>query len=174
MTSRERWTVYPLLLLAIGLAMRPGEESQLEIRTELLSSSTVRCREILIESDDVYSAMQYYKAAITTSGTASLECAIMDTPEVVCYKLSSMSYLISSLVNKAPFISMVNLIGGRIIVPEFLQHKANQRNIVNSLLPLLNETVERKNMLDGMSEVRRSLGIPGVYDRAAEAILSRT
>jgi len=129
---------------------------------------------ILIESDDVYSAMQYSKAAITTSGTASLECAIMDTPEVVCYKLSSMSYLISSLVNKAPFISMVNLIGGRIIVPEFLQHKANQRNIVNSLLPLLNETVERKNMLDGMSEVRRSLGIPGVYDRAAEAILSRT
>ena len=52
MTSRERWTVYPLLFLAIGLAMRPGEESQLEIQTELLSSSTIRCREILIESDD--------------------------------------------------------------------------------------------------------------------------
>ena len=41
MTSRERWTVYPLLFLAIGLAMRPGEESQLEIQTELLSSSTI-------------------------------------------------------------------------------------------------------------------------------------
>ena len=52
MTSRERWTVYPLLFLAIGLAMRPGDESQLEIQTELLSSSTVRCREILIENDD--------------------------------------------------------------------------------------------------------------------------
>ena len=41
MTSRERWTVYPLLLLAIGLAMRPGEESQLEIRTELLFYGSV-------------------------------------------------------------------------------------------------------------------------------------
>ena len=129
--------------------------------------------DVLIEDEDIYAAMQYAKAAITTSGTASLECAIMDTPEVVCYKLSSMSYLISSLVNKAPYISMVNLIAGRIIVPEFLQYKANQRSICDSLLPLLNETVERKNMLDGMSQVRRSLGIPGVYDRTADAILSR-
>ena len=129
--------------------------------------------DVLIEADDIYGAMQYSKAAITTSGTASLECAIMDLPEVVCYKLSSMSYLISSLVNKAPFISMVNLIGGRIIVPELLQRKANKRNIVDSILPLLQETAERKHMLDGMSEVRRSLGIPGVYDRAADAILSK-
>ena len=129
--------------------------------------------DVLIEDEDIYAAMQYAKAAITTSGTASLECAIMDTPEVVCYKLSSMSYLISSLVNKAPYISMVNLIAGRIVVPEFLQYKANQRSICDSLLPLLKETVERKNMLDGMSQVRRSLGIPGVYDRAADAILSR-
>ena len=129
--------------------------------------------DVLIEDEDIYAAMQYAKAAITTSGTASLECAIMDTPEVVCYKLSSMSYLISSLVNKAPYISMVNLIAGRVVVPEFLQYKANQRSICDSLLPLLKETVERKNMLDGMSQVRRSLGIPGVYDRAADAILSK-
>ena len=128
---------------------------------------------VLVEDDDIYGAMQYSKAAITTSGTASLECAILDTPEVVCYKLSSMSYLISSLLNKAPFISMVNLIGNRLVVPEFLQYKANQSAIVDSILPLLKETAERKKMLDGMSQVRRSLGIPGVYDRAADAILSR-
>ena len=63
--------------------------------------------DVLIEDEDIYAAMQYAKAAITTSGTASLECAIMDTPEVVCYKLSSMSYLISSLVNKAPYICLL-------------------------------------------------------------------
>ena len=51
MTSRERWTVYPLLFLAIGLAIRPSE-SEFEINTEVLSSSQVRCRELLIESDD--------------------------------------------------------------------------------------------------------------------------
>jgi lipid A disaccharide synthetase len=68
---------------------------------------------------------------------------------------------------------MVNLIGSRLVVPEFLQYKANQRAIVDSIVPLLKETAERKKMLDGMSQVRRSLGIPGVYDRAADAILSR-
>jgi hypothetical protein len=51
MTSRERRTVYPLLFLAIGLAIRPGE-SEFEINTEVLSSSQVRCREILVESDN--------------------------------------------------------------------------------------------------------------------------
>ena len=50
-TSRERWTVYPLLFLAIGLAIRPSV-SEFEINTEVLSSSNVRCRELMIESDD--------------------------------------------------------------------------------------------------------------------------
>ncbi|MEE3302487.1 MAG: lipid-A-disaccharide synthase [Candidatus Neomarinimicrobiota bacterium] len=130
--------------------------------------------DVIIEPDDIYGAMKYSKAAITTSGTASLECAIMDTPEVVCYKLSGMSYLITNLMNKSPFISMVNLIAGRMVVPEYLQNQVNQKNIVDALLPLLNDTAERKKMLEGMSEVRRSLGMPGAYDRAAEAILQRT
>ena len=129
--------------------------------------------DVIIESDDVYGAMKYSKAAITTSGTASLECAIMDTPEVVCYKLSQISYLISSLMNKSPFISMVNLIAGRMVVPEFLQRQVTQKNIIEALIPLLSDTVERKKMLEGMSQVRRSLGMPGAYDRAAEAILKR-
>lgn len=130
--------------------------------------------DIIVESDDIYGAMKYSKAAITTSGTASLECAIMDTPEVVCYKLSGMSYFITNLMNKSPFISMVNLIAGRMVVPEYLQNRVNQKNIIDALLPLLSDTAERKKMLEGMSEVRRSLGMPGVYDRAAEAILQRT
>jgi lipid-A-disaccharide synthase len=98
----------------------------------------------------------------------------MDTPEVVCYKLSGMSYFITNLMNKSPFISMVNLIAGRMVVPEYLQNRVNQKNIIDALLPLLSDTAERKKMLEGMSEVRRSLGMPGVYDRAAEAILQRT
>ena len=129
--------------------------------------------DVIIESTDIYGAMKYSKAAITTSGTASLECAIMDTPEVVCYKLSQISYLISSLMNKSPFISMVNLIAGRMVVPEFLQRQVTQNNIIEALIPLLSDTVERKKMLEGMSQVRRSLGMPGAYDRAAEAILKR-
>ena len=58
-------------------------------------------------------------------------------------------------------------------VPEFLHSHVTHNNIIEALIPLLSDTVERKKMLEGMSQVRRSLGIPCAYDRAAEAILKR-
>ena len=115
--------------------------------------------------------MSYAQAAITASGTAALECAVMDTPEVVCYKLSFVSAFIAKRLNKAPFISMVNLIVNRKVVTEFLQNEVRVDNIVEAVIPLLSHTNERKNMLLSFDEMRRSLGLPGVYKRAAESIM---
>ncbi len=126
------------------------------------------------ETEDVRAAMAYGTAALTVSGTASLECAVLDTPEVVCYKLAPLSGIIAKMVNKAPFVSMVNLIAEREVVPEFLQKNMTPRNLARAIQPLITSTAERKFMLAGFAEVRRTLGIPGVYERAAEAILMRT
>ena len=131
-------------------------------------------KDILIENDDIYAAISYAKAAITASGTASLECAVLDTPEVVCYKLSYISGLILKQLNKTPFISMVNLIANRKIVTEFVQSGVKVKNIVSEITPLLSNTKQRKDMLLGFDEVRRSLGLPGVYKRAAESIMKKT
>ena len=131
-------------------------------------------KNILVETEDIRAAIAHSRAAITTSGTASLECAVLDTPEVVCYKLSALSGILAKVLNKAPFISMVNLIGKREIVPEFVQSEVTEEGIVAKIKPLLSNTKERHTMLDGYSEVRRSLGLPGAYNRAAEAILKRT
>ena len=131
-------------------------------------------KNILVETEDIRAAIAHSRAAITTSGTASLECAVLDTPEVVCYKLSALSGILAKVLNKAPFISMVNLIGKREIVPEFVQSEVTAEGIVAKTKPLLSNTKERRAMLDGYSEVRRSLGLPGAYNRAAEAILKRT
>tara|TARA_Y100001970_G_scaffold269800_1_gene362862 strand:- start:380 stop:1507 length:1128 start_codon:yes stop_codon:yes gene_type:complete len=131
-------------------------------------------KNVIIEKDDIYAAMSYAQAAITASGTAALECAVMDTPEVVCYKLSSISAFIAKRVNKAPFVSMVNLIVNRKIVTEFLQNEVSVDNIVEEVTPLLSNTNKRKNMLLGFDEMRRSLGLPGVYKRAAESIMKKT
>ena len=130
-------------------------------------------KNIIIEKDDVYAAMSYAQAAITASGTAALECAVMDTPEVVCYKLSFVSAFIAKRLNKAPFISMVNLIVNRKVVTEFLQNEVRVDNIVEAVIPLLSHTNERKNMLLSFDEMRRSLGLPGVYKRAAESIMKK-
>jgi len=69
---------------------------------------------------------------------------------------------------------MVNLIAGREIVPEFLHNDATPNNLSKALFPLFEQSSERRIMLDGFDEVRRSLGLPGVYDRAADLILKRT
>ena len=130
--------------------------------------------DILVESDDIRSAINYSTAAVTTSGTASLECAVLDTPEVVCYKLSRVSGFLAKRLSKTQYVSMANLISGREIVPELLQNEVRPQNIAKEIKPLINSTNDRRAMLDGFSEVRRTLGLPGVYDRAAGAILKRT
>jgi lipid-A-disaccharide synthase len=68
---------------------------------------------------------------------------------------------------------MVNLIAGKKIVPEFLQTAMKPKLIAGSVLNLFNRSGERKNMLLQFEAVRRSLGLPGVYDRAAEAVLNK-
>ena len=127
-----------------------------------------------VEEEDVYASILYATAAITASGTASLECAVLDTPQVVCYKISRFSGFIAKQMNRAPFVSMPNLIVGRTVVVELLQKEVNSDNIVRHLLPLLKDSPERKVMLQDFEEIRRSLGIPGAYERAAESILKRT
>ena len=156
-------------------AMEIKEKQDVDIVVGKFSGITLPDqKDVLIENDDIYAAISYAKAAITASGTASLECAVLDTPEVVCYKLSYISGLILKQLNKTPFISMVNLIANRKIVTEFVQSGVKVKNIVSEITPLLSNTKQRKDMLLGFDEVRRSLGLPGVYKRAAESIMKKT
>ena len=156
-------------------AMEIKEKQDVDIVVGKFSGITLpEEKDLLIENDDIYAAISYAKAAITASGTASLECAVLDTPEVVCYKLSYISGLILKQLNKTPFISMVNLIANRKIVTEFVQSGVKVKNIVREITPLLSNTKQRKDMLLGFDEVRRSLGLPGVYKRAAESIMKKT
>lgn len=113
-------------------------------------------------------------AALVSSGTATLECAVEDTPMVVCYKLSNVSWIMAKYLTHIKYASMVNLIANKKIVPELLQGDMTSINIVEALLPLLDsKNLKRKKMLAGFDIVRKNLGLPGVYNRAATAILSQ-
>ena len=125
--------------------------------------------------DNARKAMVAGTAALVSSGTAPLECAVEDTPMVVCYKLSGVSWWMANTMASVKYASMVNLIADEIIVPEFLQQDMTASNLVAAVLPLLDHKNNlRKKMLTGFEKVRRTLGMPGVYDRAAESILSKT
>lgn len=129
---------------------------------------------IKVESHKTQYAILYADCALASSGTATLECAVRDTPVIVCYKMSLFSWMILKRFVHVPFASMVNLIANKKIVPEFLQTAMNPKSLSEAILPLIKPTPERKKMLQSFETVRRSLGLPGVYDRSAKAIIKET
>ena len=112
--------------------------------------------------------------AITKSGTANLEIALMNVPQVVAYRISPLSAWILHRILKfsAAFVSPVNLAVMKPIVPEFIQWQATPEIIASRTLELLEDSTARESMLAGYREMRAALGTPGVCDRAAAEILS--
>ena len=97
-------------------------------------------------SNDTYGLLMQSKAALVTSGTATLETALFGIPEVVCYKGSNISYQIGKRLIKIRFISLVNLIMDKLVVTELIQDEMNEVNLVNELSILL-ENKERQQQL---------------------------
>ncbi|NOU37295.1 MAG: lipid-A-disaccharide synthase [Ferruginibacter sp.] len=90
--------------------------------------------------NETYSLLCKAKAALVTSGTATLETALFAVPEIVCYKGSKVSYAIAKRLIKIKYISLVNLIMNKEVVKELIQDELNENNIVAELTLLLNET----------------------------------
>lgn len=111
--------------------------------------------------------------AITKSGTANLEIALMNVPQVVTYRLNPFSAWVAKYFLKfsIPFVSPVNLVEMKSVVPELLQSQATPAAIVEKALDLLTNETSRQQMLSGYASMRRALGEPGACDRAANEIL---
>ncbi|MBO7469005.1 MAG: lipid-A-disaccharide synthase [Bacteroidales bacterium] len=119
-----------------------------------------------------YQLLQLSSAAIVTSGTATLETALLDVPEVVCYKANKISYLIARQLAKVKYICLVNLIMDRLVVKELIQNDLTANNIRDELQSLLNSSKRQKKLLDDYEELKYVLGNAGASDRAAETIIS--
>ncbi len=111
-------------------------------------------------------------AAIVTSGTATVECAVAGTPMVVFYKTSLVTYLLGRLFIRIPYIAMVNLLVNRRAVPELLQWHASPANLASATLDLLANPEARARQLADLSRVVENLGEPGASARVARALLA--
>ena len=109
--------------------------------------------------------------ALVASGTSTVETALMQTPMVVVYRVSPVSYALGRLLVKTPHVAMANLIAGERLVPELLQNQVNPDIIVPELIRLLDDAPERERVLAGLARVRERLGGPGASRRAAELLL---
>jgi len=109
--------------------------------------------------------------ALVTSGTATLETALAEIPMVVIYKVNQLSYLIGKRVIKVPFISLVNLIAEKEIVPELIQAEACPEKIVRHMRMIRNDRVRYNNTVQNLRNLKSCLGKPGAAQRAALAII---
>jgi lipid-A-disaccharide synthase len=119
----------------------------------------------------MYDALQAMDAAIVASGTATLEAALCGVPMSVVYRTSWPTYYAARLVLRVPDIALVNVVAGRRMVPEFVQHRAHPYLIGAEAIELLRKGSRREKMKADLKEVAAALGPPGATARAAEAVL---
>jgi len=118
-----------------------------------------------------YNALASADAAIVSSGTATVEAALLDVPMVVIYRVTPLTAALAKPLVRTAFFSMVNLIAGKRAVPELIQNDFTPERVSAEVLCLLNDQSAREAIRRDLAEVRHRLGPPGAIDRAADAIL---
>jgi lipid-A-disaccharide synthase len=132
--------------------------------------------DLAIKDGDVYNLLAAADGAVIASGTASLEAALLNTPAVVIYQVSKLSFfiyrrLVSPQFKKEMTVASPNLILGRKVYPELLQENVTGENIAGYLKNVLNDESYNRQMRRDLKTVRELIGPPGVMERAAGLIL---
>lgn len=128
---------------------------------------------VLMVHDDTYPLLAHSTAALVTSGTATLETALFDVPQVVCYEtpLPKIIRWGFNHVIKCDYISLVNLVADKEVVPELFADRFSVDNIKRHLLAILPGTADREKMLAGYEIVRQRLGTESAPDNAARVMV---
>ncbi|MBP6558188.1 MAG: lipid-A-disaccharide synthase, partial [Flavobacterium sp.] len=122
-------------------------------------------------SNKTYDLLSVAKAALVTSGTATLETALFKVPEVVCYKGGFISYQIAKRIITLKYISLVNLIMDEEVVTELIQDKFNTKNLKKELSKLLEEK-HRNALLEKYNQLETKLGGIGASEKTAKFIIN--
>ena len=152
------------------LLLSPNEEMQRFTR-ELIAKLPPPNFDFELNVGYAISHLSRCSLALVASGTASLECALVGLPQIVVYKVHPLTYAVGRRVVKVRHLSIVNIMAGREIVPEFIQEKLQPAAVAQTALELLDNPARRAAMKQNVAELVESLGGPGASQRAAEAIL---
>ncbi|SJM89453.1 Lipid-A-disaccharide synthase [Crenothrix polyspora] len=108
-----------------------------------------------------YDVIQCCDAVMTTSGTATLEVALLAVPMVIVYKLAAMTYWLGRLLVNTPFIGLPNIIAGKSIIKELIQHEASADNMANEIKRILTDIEYQQEMRNHLTQVKQALGQGG-------------
>lgn len=166
--ANEIKRMLPVMLQAVNILAETRPELQFllpqadSISDEALQIHLRNCRvPITLIKQQPYDAIQCCDAIMTTSGTASLEIALLQVPMVIAYRLSRLTYWLGKQLVKIPFIGLPNIIVGRAIVKELIQDAVTASSLAAEIDLLLNDVEYRTDCLQGLSQVKAGLGEGG-------------
>ena len=174
--SRENEIIkhMPVLLKTIAIMKKsiPGMVVILplaeNIETDILEPFKDSLGDTVIIKKHAYDALAYCDTAIVASGSVTLEAAILKTPTIVIYRISSLSYLIAKILVKIDFISLPNIIAGKAVFPEFIQDIDPEKIAEKALYMVHNGKEELKEDINGIIE---KLGHYNSYESARDAVI---
>jgi len=136
-------------------------------------NSELKGRDVSVVFGKTYELLQQSKAAVVNSGTATLETALIGTPEVVVYHvpLGRIGYFVKEMVVRVKYVSLVNIVAEKLIVKELLAHLFTVKNIAAELDLILNNTTYHQTMLQNYFIIKKALGEPGTAERAAKKMV---
>src|SRR5437867_4023068 len=167
----------PPMLDAIAILKKEREVDAFIIQAPTISSAELlnvmqKAHDFVrIVPHDRGEALSRADVALSSSGTATLECAIAGVPVIVMYRLSSPTHWLAQRLVKLRHFSLVNIVAGKDVVPELLQEDVNGERIAREVRKLL-DPAENARVRGELAVVTQKLGRPGASRRAAEAIMS--
>lgn len=157
----------PLSLLLFAARSVPEQ-----LYDEILSTAKISSDSLEVVWDENYQRRRKVDFAVTTSGTATLENALLGIPMVVLYRTSWFNYQLAKALIKVPYISIVNILAGQEVVPELIQQKADAANLAEEMKHIIFNPQALHAKREELLAIRRMLGSPGVYKKIAVDLLS--
>lgn len=171
--KQEISTMLPIMLEAASrlngyhciIAMAPSQPES--FYRELIGNRS----DITLLQGETYAILSQARVAMVTSGTATLETAIFNVPEVVCYKGNLVSYWIARQLVKIKYISLVNLVMDQEVVKELIQHDLNADYLFSEIEKIASDGTARNEMLKQYEVLKKKLGGHGASENAASLIM---
>jgi lipid-A-disaccharide synthase len=178
--EREIRKIFPILMEVMKLLRERDPELHFEVAAASDDLAQAMHRALLDERlaqvevrlGDSAGLMQRAAAGLVASGTATLEAAYFRLPFVLIYKVAWLTYFPARMVVRVPHLGMPNVLAGREIIPEFIQHHAKPEKIADSLIQLMDDESKKNRMLDEFDAVIAQLGQGGASEVAAREVLS--
>jgi len=175
--KQEIQKMFPIMLNA-ALKMRENHNnlqilvanlSTLEksIYTDIIKNSS----RIVLAGEHIYELMKYSTFLVVASGTATLESAYLETPMIIVYKTSPVTFFLGKRLVKLPYIGMINILAGKSIVPELIQKKFTPENVAASVLDYLNNPVLLNSVKDELKKTKNLLGEGSASKQTAALII---